>query len=148
MLEAATGFEPVIKVLQTFALPLGHAAVSAHEAFIGKKVGVAAPTSLRWSGRRDSNPRPSPWQGDALPAEPLPPVSQFKILASPTGGLKRSDAVYPLAAGFFLEHLAHDDQPARAVLQGSLEFDDHLLELRLRLIRVYGLGAVTRPELM
>ena len=25
-----------------------------------------------WSGRRDSNSRPSPWQGDALPAEPLP----------------------------------------------------------------------------
>ncbi len=24
------------------------------------------------SGRRDSNPRPSPWQGDALPAEPRP----------------------------------------------------------------------------
>src|SRR5437899_5139922 len=24
------------------------------------------------SGRRDSNPRPSPWQGDALPTEPLP----------------------------------------------------------------------------
>ena len=24
------------------------------------------------SGRRDSNPRPSPWQGDALPAELLP----------------------------------------------------------------------------
>ena len=21
----------------------------------------------KWSGRRDSNPRPSPWQGDALP---------------------------------------------------------------------------------
>jgi hypothetical protein len=27
---------------------------------------------LCWSGRRDSNPRPSPWQGDALPTEPLP----------------------------------------------------------------------------
>ena len=27
----------------------------------------------KWSGRRDSNPRPSPWQGDALPTEPLPP---------------------------------------------------------------------------
>ncbi len=26
IMEAATGFEPVIKVLQTFALPLGHAA--------------------------------------------------------------------------------------------------------------------------
>jgi hypothetical protein len=24
------------------------------------------------SGRRDSNPRPSPWQGDALPTEPRP----------------------------------------------------------------------------
>ena len=23
------------------------------------------------SARRDSNPRPSPWQGDALPTEPL-----------------------------------------------------------------------------
>ncbi len=29
----------------------------------------------KWSGRRDSNPRPSPWQGDALPTEPLPPVA-------------------------------------------------------------------------
>src|SRR5256714_12451761 len=26
----------------------------------------------RLSGRRDSNPRPSPWQGDALPTEPRP----------------------------------------------------------------------------
>src|SRR5438445_4816204 len=25
-----------------------------------------------WSGRRDSNSRPSPWQGDALPTEPRP----------------------------------------------------------------------------
>ena len=28
--------------------------------------------TFKWSGRRDSNPRPSPWQGDALPAEPRP----------------------------------------------------------------------------
>ena len=27
-----------------------------------------------WSGRRDSNPRPSPWQGDALP------LSHFRVL--------------------------------------------------------------------
>jgi hypothetical protein len=46
-MEAATGFEPVIKVLQTSALPLGYAAF--------------------WSGKRDSNPRPPPWQGGALP---------------------------------------------------------------------------------
>ena len=38
-----------IKVLQTSALPLGYVA------------------SLKWSGKRDSNSRPSPWQGDALP---------------------------------------------------------------------------------
>src|SRR5204863_989284 len=30
------------------------------------------PRTKKWSGRRDSNPRPSPWQGDALPTEPLP----------------------------------------------------------------------------
>ncbi len=36
-LEAATGFEPVIKVLQTFALPLGHAAAIPSG---GKKVGA------------------------------------------------------------------------------------------------------------
>jgi hypothetical protein len=30
-----------------------------------------------WSGRRDSNPRPSPWQGDAIRAwRPLSPVEQ------------------------------------------------------------------------
>jgi hypothetical protein len=47
-MEAATGFEPVIRVLQTHALPLGYAA----------KI---------WSGRRGSNPRPPPWQGGVLP---------------------------------------------------------------------------------
>ena len=52
-LEATTGFEPVIRVLQTPALPLGHVAGWTVE--------------MCWSGRRDSNPRPSPWQGDALP---------------------------------------------------------------------------------
>jgi hypothetical protein len=31
----------------------------------------------KWSGRRGSNPRPSPWQGDALPAEPLPLVCRL-----------------------------------------------------------------------
>lgn len=39
----------MVRVLQTLALPLGHDAM--------KKL----------SGRWDSNPRPSPWQGDVLP---------------------------------------------------------------------------------
>ena len=37
-----------MKVLQTSALPLGYVAII-------------------WSGKGDSNSRPSPWQGDALP---------------------------------------------------------------------------------
>jgi hypothetical protein len=53
-LEAATGFGPVIRVLQTRALPLGYAAM--------------------WSGKRDSNPRHSAWEADALPTELLPLV--------------------------------------------------------------------------
>jgi hypothetical protein len=39
--------------------------------FRGNKTGPAMSRPGR-SGRRDSNPRPSPWQGDALPAELLP----------------------------------------------------------------------------
>ncbi len=48
IMEAATGLEPVIRVLQTHALPLGYAAKN-------------------WSGRRGSNSRPPPWQGGVLP---------------------------------------------------------------------------------
>ena len=29
-----------------------------------------------WSGKRDSNPRPSAWEADALPTELLPPISE------------------------------------------------------------------------
>ena len=43
-----------MKVLQTFALPLGYG------------------TMYKWSGRRGSDPRPPPWQGGALPTELLP----------------------------------------------------------------------------
>ena len=41
----------------------------------------------RWSGRRDSNPRPSPWQGDALP------LSHFRSRCSTTdeGGAESQD---------------------------------------------------------
>ena len=35
-----------------------------------------------WSGRRDSNPRPSPWQGDALP------LSYFRMLMVAQGGIE------------------------------------------------------------
>ncbi len=32
-----------------------------------KREGGAGPLRAVWSGKRDLNPRPSPWQGDALP---------------------------------------------------------------------------------
>jgi hypothetical protein len=51
-LEAAPGIEPGVKDLQSSALPLGYAALF---------------FKIKWSGRRDLNSRPSPWQGDALP---------------------------------------------------------------------------------
>ena len=38
----------------------------------GSGVGLRTRTGSEWSGRWGSNPRPQPWQGCALPAEPLP----------------------------------------------------------------------------
>ncbi len=35
---------------------------------------AAGKSPFSWSGRRDSNPRPPPWQGGALPTEPRPRV--------------------------------------------------------------------------
>lgn len=32
-----------------------------------------------WSGKRDSNPRPLPWQGNALPAELFPHFMDLKV---------------------------------------------------------------------
>ena len=51
-----------IKVLQTLALPLGYSAVFAFRKKLKEKT-----VQIIWSGKRDSNPRHSPWQGDALP---------------------------------------------------------------------------------
>ena len=50
------------------------------------------------SGRRDSNPRPSPWQGDALPAEPRPHAGP-RHLGPPAGSLRRlRSELYPILA--------------------------------------------------
>ena len=39
-----------------------------------------------WSGRRDSNPRPSPWQGDALPLSHFRVVVRLEGLEPPRTG--------------------------------------------------------------
>ena len=62
ILEAPPRFELGIKVLQTFALPLGY--------------------SADWSGLRGSNSLPPPWQGGALPDELKPhfEIAQLRSL--------------------------------------------------------------------
>ena len=50
-MEASPRLELGVRILQTLALPLGYDAVF----------------NFLWSGRRDSDPRLSPWQGDTLP---------------------------------------------------------------------------------
>ena len=68
-----------IKVLQTSPLPLGYRAIlnivppgraetgSSHCDFQTIAAQSTSDKVATWSGRRDLNPRPSPWQGDALP---------------------------------------------------------------------------------
>ena len=93
--EATAGFEPANRGFADPPLrPLGYVALlrvgcpsrirtSVH----GSKVRCpttrrrgndpSSPQRREWSGRRDSNPRPSHWQCDALPTEPLPHRSTF-----------------------------------------------------------------------
>ena len=49
--------------------------------------------SQGWSGRRDSNPRPQPWQGCALPAEPRPRRVATLPTGAATGKNRRSPSV-------------------------------------------------------
>ena len=65
ILEAPPRFELGIKVLQTFALPLGY--------------------SADWSGLRGSNSLPPPWQGGALPDELKPHGASDRNRTNDTG---------------------------------------------------------------
>ncbi len=46
----------------------------------------------RWSGKRDSNSRPQPWQGCALPTELFPQASEGGDILCPEGGVSRQDS--------------------------------------------------------
>ena len=74
-----------MRVLQTLALPLGYVAgvgrrpgspvsVAGLDRRPGPPVAVAGlrPPVTFWSGKRDSNPRPSAWKADALATELFP----------------------------------------------------------------------------
>src|ERR1700684_4417611 len=68
MLEARVGIEPTHKGFADLSLT---AWVPRPEHEILRQKGTLGPARsalvVNWSGRRDLNPRPSPWQGDALP---------------------------------------------------------------------------------
>ncbi len=86
-LEASPRLELGMRILQTLALPLGYDAVilervlwiwhPLHPVCILRccgaglvDMGSTSPClhlAMLWSGRRDSDPRLSPWQGDTLP---------------------------------------------------------------------------------
>ncbi len=50
--------------------------------------------SMKWSGRRDSNSRRSPWQGDALP------LSHSRVLSVKTDNVVPSGGIEPPTQGF------------------------------------------------
>ena len=80
-----TGVEPVIKVLQTSALPLGYTAILKEQIPIGiagfepAHVGVKVPCLTAWlypnikGGRWGSNPRVPEPQSGVLTTSPIPP---------------------------------------------------------------------------
>ncbi len=69
-LAAPRGFEPRFTDPKSAVLPLDEGAAISGPVGLGCR--PMPRWAKKWSGRRDSNPRPSPWQGDALPTEPLP----------------------------------------------------------------------------
>src|ERR671925_415837 len=69
---------------------------------------TAADTPAIWSGRRDSNPRPPPWQGGALPTEPRPRDPQSTKCWTVAGRLpdaRGAEATAPPLRGRQLRHL-------------------------------------------
>ena len=78
-------------------------------------VNQGASVRVRWSGRRDSNPRPSPWQGEALP------LSYFRVQASLSrlsqGGQGSGWRTASAPPGFEYGHSPHPARHLRRVFQ-------------------------------
>ena len=87
------GFEPMIRVLQTLALPLGHVAILNKEDY---KIGIGLCQSnnkkakleiwLLRAGNGSRTRKPLPWQGSVLPIELRPQANKiicdFSVLST------------------------------------------------------------------
>src|SRR6187551_1013671 len=87
------------------------------------------------SGKRDSNSRPRPWQGRALPTELFPHLERGVILG-PGFGLSRNSGRVVTGKPFFCKDL-HDRShgiriaPARTAHRGDEAFGDRVVEHRV-----------------
>src|SRR5689334_12418208 len=97
------------------------------------------------SGRRDSNPRPSPWQGDALPTEPRPhraPWGAIRTVADPAARansdrLPTSPQVSDIfRVGAYSGHVLRDlaQRPGRAARRVPCVRTSHFVARRVRVI--------------
>src|SRR5687768_3449234 len=83
---------------------------------------MPAHPALHWSGRRDSNPRPQPWQGCALPAEPRP----RRAATLPTGGATGKHRRRPSVTGVTSEKARPRPAATPSGLSGSIVVEAHM----------------------
>ena len=89
-MERMMRIELTLSAWKAEVLPLNYIRIIAGTALLGDPGQV-----FNWSGRRDSNSRPSPWQGDALP------LSHFRII----GGGRWIRTIESSASGFTVRPL-------------------------------------------
>ena len=95
-----------VRVLQTLALPLGYGAdfpLRENKKQRGNRV---------WSGKRDSNPRHSPWQGDALPLS----YSRIFMIPRCIGGNNRARTCDPLLVRQMLSQLSYASETSLIII--------------------------------
>src|SRR5690606_32010434 len=89
LVRARRSLELVVRIeLTTSPLPRECSTTELHEpvaAVLGHHHYDAARQGLHWSRRRDSNPRHSAWEADALPTELLPHVGTSRFPFGPRG---------------------------------------------------------------
>ena len=87
-----------------------------------KMAGTKKPAKRRfnilfhWSGKRDSNSRPQPWQGCALPTELFPRTVETPAIVAPHTFLS---SIYLIILLFFIIMLSTQDRP------GCTQVNDH-----------------------